>query len=299
MKMRSARSKIRRGFAHYAIINLMNTPTGKGTALITGASSGIGAVFARKLAAQGYNLVLVARREALLRALADELQAKQAVTVEVLPADLGLVDDMRQVEARIAALPDLALLVNNAGFGVIGAFSEVPVERSMEMLMVHDLATLRLTRAALPGMIARRRGGVINTSSTAAFLPLGGNVMYTSTKAFLNSFTQSLAYELEGTGVRVQALCPGFTYTGFHDTPEFAGDDYRARIPKFLWMMADEVVDQSLWALAHGRVIFIPGFKYRLIALAGRMGIMGVASRLANGWLIRSGASKRGSKLAP
>jgi uncharacterized protein len=270
----------------------MNNSSPKGLALVTGASSGIGAVFARKLAAQGYNLVLTARREALLRALADELQAKHALQVEVLPADLGTLDGIRLVEERIASLPELELLVNNAGFGVIGPFSEVPVERSVEMLMVHDQATVRLTRAALPGMIARKHGGVIIVSSTAAFLPLGGNVMYTSTKAFLNAFTQSLAYELEGSGVKVEALCPGFTYTGFHDTPEFAGDDYRARIPKFLWMMADEVVDQSLWALAHGRVIFIPGFKNRLIALAGRMGIMGVASRFANRWLIRNGARR-------
>jgi len=268
----------------------MTTSTNKGTALVTGASSGIGAVFARKLAAQGYHLVLTARRESLLQALADELRVKHAVQVEVLPADLGSLDGIRQVEECIAALPDLELLVNNAGFGVIGAFSQVPVERSVEMLMVHDLATVRLTRAALPGMIARQHGGVIIVSSTAAFLPLGGNVMYTSTKAFLNAFTQSLAYELEGSGVKVEALCPGFTYTGFHDTPEFAGDDYRAGIPKFLWMMADEVVDQSLWALAHGRVIFIPGFKYRLVALAGRLGIMGVASRFANRWLTRAAA---------
>jgi short-subunit dehydrogenase len=179
--------------------------------------------------------------------------------------------------------------VNNAGFGVLGSFSHVPVEKSVEMMMVHDLATVRLTRAALPGMIARQHGGVINVSSVSAFLPLGGNVMYTSTKAFLNSFTQTLAFELQGSGVKVQALCPGFTYTGFHDTPEFEGDDFRARIPKFLWMMADEVVDQSLRALPRGRVIFIPGFKYRLVALAGRMGIMSLASGFANRWLKRAG----------
>jgi short-subunit dehydrogenase len=129
---------------------------------------------------------------------------------------------------------------------------------------------------------------VINVSSTAAFLPLGGNVMYTSTKAFLNMFTQTLAFELKGSGVKVQALCPGFTHTGFHDTPEFKDDDIRARIPKFMWMQADEVVNQSLRALERGRVIFIPGFKNRLLALAGRLGIMSVLSGVVDVWFRRA-----------
>ncbi len=156
------------------------------------------------------------------------------------------------------------------------------------MLMVHDLATVRLTRAALPRIIARGHGGVINVSSTAAFLPLGGNVMYTSTKAFLNTFTQTVAFELKGSGVKVQALCPGFTHTGFHDTPEFKDDDIRARVPKFMWMQADEVVRQSLKALEEGRrVIFIPGFKNRLVALAGRLGMMSLLSGVVDGWFKR------------
>jgi short-subunit dehydrogenase len=265
----------------------MNTQTINGTALVTGASSGIGEVFARRLAARGYDLVLVARREDRLQALASELHDQLRVKASVLAADLGQMDGIRRVEECIVSLPELELLVNNAGFGVIGAFSDVEEEKSVAMLMVHDMATVRLTRAALPGMIARHHGGVINVSSTAAFLPLGGNVMYTSTKAFLNAFTQALAFELRGSRVKVQALCPGFTYTGYHDTPEFQDDDYRARIPKFLWMRADAVVDQSLRALARGQVIFIPGFKNRLAALAGRLGIMSLMSGVVDVWFRR------------
>ena len=242
--------------------------TASATALITGASSGIGAVFARRLASQGYNLVLVARRETPLRNLSDEVQQSFHVTAQVLPADLSHPADVERVEKRISGITDLEILINNAGFGVPGRFTEIELERNVAMIQVHILATMRLCRTALPGMIARRRGSIINVSSIAAFMGSVRNATYSATKAYLNVFSEALQDELKGSGVRVQALCPGLTHTEFHDHPGYG--DYKTRIPEFLWMKAEDVVAESLAAIERGRVICIPGFKNRLIVAAIR-----------------------------
>lgn len=238
------------------------------TVLITGASSGIGAVFARTLASQGYNLVLVARRERLLTSLADEMQEKFHVGVQVFPADLSDPTEVERVAKKIGEIGDLEVLINNAGFGVPGRFAETPPERNVAMIQVHVLATVRLCRAALPGMIARSRGSIINVSSIAAFMPNPRNTTYSATKAYLNVFSETLQDELQGTGIRVQALCPGLTHTEFHDHPGYEG--YKTRIPAFFWMSAEDVVAGSLDALEKGRVICIPGFKNRLIVALAR-----------------------------
>lgn len=231
--------------------------------LVTGASSGIGAAFTRSLASQGYDLVLVARRKERLRSLADEVQQKFNVNAHILSADLSDPADIEQVEKTIGEIGDLEILVNNAGFGVPGRFAEIPPERNIAMIQVHVLATVRLCRAALPGMIARGRGSIINISSIAAFAASPGNATYSATKAYLNVFSEALQDELKGTGVRVQALCPGLTHTEFHDHPGY--EDYKSRIPEFFWMRAEDVVRESLDALKKGRVICIPGFKNRLL----------------------------------
>jgi short-subunit dehydrogenase len=241
-------------------------------ALITGASSGIGTEFARQLAAQQYDLILVARREERLRALAAELRRTHSIRVEVLVADLSNLTDIERVAARISELDILDLLINNAGFGVPGRFADADPAKQLAMLEVHVVACTRLSRSALPGMIARGRGLIINVSSLAAFFPMPGSVAYCSTKAYLNTFSKALQAELRGTGVQVQALCPGFTYTEFHDTPEFVNFS-RSTLPKLFWMKAETVVAASLGAARRGRVICIPGFGYRLIALAGRSGL--------------------------
>ena len=259
----------------------------KGTAFVTGASSGIGEEFARQLAAWGYDLVLVARREERLQSLAEELQAKYGVKAGILFADLTRPQGIRQVETAIKDCPSLQVLVNNAGFGLIGEFSQVETERHLEMISVHVLAPVAFCRAALPGMLAHRQGAIINVSSISAFMPLGGNVTYSATKAYLVTFTQTLAYELKGTGVRVQALCPGFTHTGFHSTPEFLQGGGLKGIPEFMWMAAPEVVRQSLQALGRRRVVFIPGFKNRLVVLASRLGIIGRLRGLIGRWYRR------------
>ena len=245
------------------------------TALITGATSGIGAEFALQLARQGCDLVLVGRREERLRALAAELAQKYAVGTEVLIADLADASGVALVEAKIAALPALDLLVNNAGFGVEGDFAHTALQAHLGMIHVHVVASVRLTYAALPAMLSRRRGAVINVSSVAAFLPYtGGSVTYNATKAYLNMFTQTLSEELRGSGVRVQALCPGFTYTDFHDRPGLE-TFHRSDYPRFIWLSAESVVKTSLDDLRRGRVISVTGFLYKLLAIIGGTPWMG------------------------
>lgn len=241
-------------------------------ALITGASSGLGAEFARQLAAQQYDLILVARREERLRALATELECARSIRAEVLVADLSDPADVERVAARIPELGPLDLLINNAGFGIPLGFAEADPAKQLAMLEVHVAASTRLSRAAVPGMIARGRGLIINVSSMAAFFRMPGSVTYCASKAYLNTFSEVLQAELDGTGVRVQALCPGFTYTEFHDTPEYASF-CRSTIPKLFWLSAQKVVATSLASARRGRVISIPGFQYRVVALLGRSGL--------------------------
>jgi uncharacterized protein len=226
-------------------------------ALVTGASSGIGEVFARRLSESGYSLILVARREDRLRKLAAELRE-----AEVLTADLSIDPGLQKVLARIAAEPELEFLVNNAGFGVQGLFFESPLEAQDKMHRLHIIATERLTHAALRGMVERRKGNIINVSSVAGFLATPYNASYCATKAWINTFTEGLYLELKAahSPVRIQALCPGFTRSEFHDV---AGMD-RDTIPRSLWMSAEAVVETSLRSLERNRLIVIPGWRYRL-----------------------------------
>ena len=239
----------------------------RGRAVITGASAGIGAEFARQLAAAGFDLTLVARREERLRALADELAAAHGIRADVYAADLADDAAVAALGRHLAAADDLVLLVNNAGFGTIGTFAEVPVERTLDMIRVHVLAAVALARAALPGMVARGRGGIVNVSSVAAFFASTGGATYGATKLYLVAFSEALAAELSGTGVAVQALCPGFTLTEFHDVGDYEGFD-RRQIPGAAWMSAEAVVAESLAALGSGRVVVVPGAKYKAIVAA-------------------------------
>jgi hypothetical protein len=252
------------------------------TAFITGASSGIGAAFARSLAAKGYNLVLVARREGRLRTLAEEIEGRFAVRAEVRPADLSSPDQVARLGAEVAALGDLEILVNNAGFGLPAKFFDTEENSILQMIQVHVTAPVRLCRAALSGMLGRRRGAIINVSSVAAFAAMPRTVTYSATKAFLNLFSEGLRQELKGTGVRVQALCPGLTRTEFHTRPGF--EEYQKRIPGFLWMTAEDVVRESLDALDKDRALCIPGSTNRWIAAAlrsrlGALAVQAVAAR--------------------
>lgn len=234
-------------------------------ALITGASAGLGAVFARKLAARGYDLILTARRLDRLQAICTDLSATYCVACEALDADLGDDAGLRRVEERIATCPRLELLVNNAGFGTTSSFTKSQVAPQDQMVRVHILATMRLTHAALQVMVPKRSGAVINVSSVAAFASNPGSVSYSASKAWINRFTEGLDMELKvaDSPVKLQALCPGFTYTEFHDVIHMD----RSRIPKWLWMSADDVVDESLEGLDRGQLIVIPGWRYRLLRM--------------------------------
>jgi short-subunit dehydrogenase len=226
------------------------------TALITGASSGIGETFARKLAARGYDLILVARREERLQKIAGDLAGATA-----LAADLATSEGIAKVENAIVMTQSLELLVNNAGFGTIGRFWTADRAGQERMLDVHIRATMRLTHSALRGMVRRGSGAVVNVSSVAAFGQSAGNVSYCASKAWINSFSEGLDLELREarSPVTVQALCPGFTVTEFHDT---LGVD-RKLIPGWLWMTADRVVEASLRGLERRRVIVVPGWRYK------------------------------------
>ena len=232
-------------------------------AVITGASSGLGEVFARKLAARGYRLLLAARREERLQALASSL----GVANEAMALDLAKEQDLARLAEKIENASDLALLVNNAGFGTKGFFWETDYERQVEMHQLHVMATLRLTRAALPGMVKRNFGAVINVASVAGFFRSPANVSYCSTKTWMNAFTEALHLELQaaGSAVKVQVLCPGFTYTEFHDTMGVS----RNAIPSKMWMPADFVVEQSLRSLDKGKLFVIPGWRYKLLVGIG------------------------------
>lgn len=248
---------------------------GPATAIITGASSGIGAAFARRLAAFGFDLLLIARRQDRLNTLAAELQDRHAITAEVLVADLSRLGDVERVERQIAALDSVGILVNAAGFGTVGDFAAVDLVKHLAMIDVHVVASVRLSYAALPAMLARGQGAIVNVSSIGAFLagPAGrGNVTYCATKAYLLAFSQALFEEVREAGIRVQALCPGFTYTAFHDTPEYAAFD-RSQVPAVLWMSADDVVTASLRALARNQAVCIPGARSQLLVALGRNGL--------------------------
>lgn len=246
-------------------------------ALITGASSGIGEAFARRLAARGSDVVLVARRADRLEDLARELEG-HGQRVEVLAVDLTDPDGVTQVERRlVAADQPVDLLVNNAGFGTTGRFVDLPVERELEMIELNVVALVRLTRAALGPMVARGDGSIVNVSSMAGFQALPRTATYAATKAFVTIFTESVAEEVRGTGVTVQALCPGFTRTEFHGTNNYDV----SRVPKVTWQSPDQVVDASLRGIDHRRVVVVPGALNRLTATVSWLTPRSVVRRVA------------------
>lgn len=234
--------------------------------------------FARKLAAAGHDLVLVARTESRLKELADEIGRVHGVDAEVLAADLSDDDETARVAARVAdAARPVDLLVNNAGFGTFGPFADLPIEGEERGIQVNVVALVKLTRAALPGMIARRTGGIINVSSLASFQAGPWNATYAATKAYVTSFTQAVHEEVRASGVRVVALCPGFTRTEFQERAGVPASS----VPDLLWQEADEVVDAALRDLRRGIAISIPGGLNKAAAVFVQLAPRSVTRRIA------------------
>ena len=247
-------------------------------ALITGASSGIGEAFARRLASEGSDLVIVARRVERLEELAQELRDAHDVDVEVLPADLSAVHDLERVEERLRDPQRwISLLINNAGYGTGGPFWKSPFEREAGQVAVNVVALHRLTHAALGPMVERSRGAIINVSSVAGFQPIAFSTTYSAAKAFVTTFSEALHEELRGTGVRVQALCPGFVHTEFQ---EAAGRD-EPPIPDFAWLDMDLVINSSLSALQRNQALCIPGVGYKALVHTTRVAPRGTVRRVA------------------
>jgi len=268
------------------------TPAAPRTAVVTGATSGIGAVYARWLARFGYDLILVGRREERLNAVANDLSVVYGVQAEVLTADLSTEAGIQKVETYLLEHGGIDFLVNNAGYGVMGKFADVPIDQQIGVINCHVVACTRFCRAVLPGMIARNRGAIVNVASVAAFMPGPDNISYNATKSYLNVLTEGMALELRDTQVRVQSLCPGFTITEFHDRPQLAPYQIRKRIPAWMWMKPEQVVKSSYRALVQRQVVYVPGPLNQVITAISRVGITALAFRTGKA-AIRSLANRK------
>ncbi|HEY0888045.1 MAG TPA: SDR family oxidoreductase [Nocardioides sp.] len=244
---------------------MSHTTARLGTALVTGATAGIGLAFARQLAARGTNLVLVARDADRLKAVAEELTTAHGVAVEVLPADLVDREQLATVEARLAdADRPVDLLVNNAGFGLKKRFLHNTADEETAMTEVLVVAPLRLSHAALGAQAARGHGGVINVGSVASYLPRG---TYSAAKAWINSFTEWAHNEYRPQGVTVMALLPGFTRTEFHERMGVGRDS----APAWMWLDVDDLVREALEDFDKGRAFSIPSARYKALATVARV----------------------------
>jgi short-subunit dehydrogenase len=247
------------------------------TALVTGATAGIGAAFARRLAADGFDLVLLARDTARLEEAADKYRAAHGVEVEVLAADLTAEDSLAAAEHR--ARQGVDLLINNAGFGQRTDFLGTDLSEELAMLRVHCEAVLRLTRAALPGMVERGRGGVVNVASVAAFFPRG---TYSASKAWVVTFSESVRQQVLDSGAHVMALCPGWVRTEFHER----SDMDVSGIPDSLWLEADELVDAAIRDFRKGVPVSVPDIRYKAMVGLGRV----LPRQLAARWSAKAGS---------
>jgi short-subunit dehydrogenase len=242
-----------------------------GIALITGASSGIGEAFATELAAMRHDITLVARREDKLEQLAKDLKDKYSINVNTIIADLSTEQGIEIIEEYITKTPNLDLLINCAGFGLRGDFHNLQKEQISQIIDVHVKASTRFCRAAIPVMRERGYGYIINVSSLAAFFPFKGSAIYVATKIYLVYLSKAIQKEVRKYNIKIQALCPGVTNTGFHYTEAFKDFD-RSTVPKNLWMEPDIVAKKSLKALKNKKVVYIPGFKNKVMGVLTQIG---------------------------
>ena len=240
------------------------------TVLVTGASAGLGLAFARVFATHGFDLVLTARREKRLRAIADELTARYQVAARIVPGDLEDPEAPARIVGTIAADGvRIDALVNNAGYGLPGKYVDTAWDAQARFLQIMVTAYAEMVHRVLPGMVERQYGRIINVSSVAGLVPgTPGHTLYAASKAFLVKFSQSVALETRRHGVHVTAVCPGFTHTEFHDV-NGTREMVAARVPKFMWLDADEVARQGFDAVMAGRLQVVPGLGYKaLVSLA-------------------------------
>lgn len=235
-----------------------------GYALITGGSAGLGEDFAHQLAEKGFTPILVARREKKLNKVCAEIRDKFHLAAEYMIADLSIQGDVKKVKDRVSEIENLDILINNAGFSTRGSFLECDLEDHIKMNKVHMMTPLQLTYAGLKAMKKRGRGAIINVSSLSAFARTKSAAVYAATKSYLKIMTEVLDWENKGDNIRFQALCPGFTYTEFHDVGDFE-DFNRDKIPKAMWMESETVVRKSLRALKRGKVVYVPGTVNKIV----------------------------------
>lgn len=233
-------------------------------AIITGATSGIGAAYAREFARQGYDLILTGRRKEMIERNAEQIRDKYGVKVHILIAELSKEEDVEKVIDFIRE-KKVDVLINNAGFGVTGCYQDTDLTSVLNLAEVNVLVPMRLIHQVLPGMIKRKKGTIINISSEGIYLAVPGNAAYSGVKAFLKTFTEGLSMDLQQTGVKVMAVCPGLTHTDFH---EKLGMDPARQINRGLiqWMSPEKIVMESLKDLKKGRVVSIPGFHTKILA---------------------------------
>lgn len=234
------------------------------TACITGATSGIGAAFAKRLAERGYDLIITGRRKEKIESLSNTLSKENNINVEVIIAELSDGKDLDSLAEKIKKIENLEILVNNAGFAKENFFHEEDFSTHEAMLQVHDLALIKLCHAVLPAMVSQGHGRIINVSSLLAFTPSPTNAIYSASKSFVKLFTESLYLELQGTGVQVQALCPGFTRTDFHEKMGFDKNTFYKDKGMMKAMTPEEVVDISLQYLEKDKVLCVPGGNNKL-----------------------------------
>jgi short-subunit dehydrogenase len=257
----------------------------KSAVVVTGASSGIGEALARRIARDKRNLVLVARRADRLEALAKELAGTHGIEATAIPCDLMQTDGPASLIGELAGRAiEAEWLVNNAGFGTAGPFHELPIERELDEIHLNVTALVALTGLLLPAMVKRRRGAVVNVASVAGMAPMGNTATYAATKAFVIAFSEAIAVELEGTGVHVLCVCPGFTRTEFQETAHFDA----GFVPSFAWMSAEQVADEAVAAVGK-QTVLVNGLLNRVMAMSLRFVPRSLIARATYRTTARSG----------
>ncbi|MBN1216563.1 MAG: SDR family NAD(P)-dependent oxidoreductase [Candidatus Lokiarchaeota archaeon] len=236
-----------------------------GYAIITGAAAGIGAEYAKELYKQGFSLFLIDKRKEKLTKFGEEIGSNKSQIIKTYICDLSLFHEVEQLVYHLSKISNIDILINNAGFSTLGYFENNQIKTSLDMISVHNITPVYLTRTILPKMVTQQRGIIINISSMGAFTPAPQTVIYGATKQFLIGFSKALSFELKDTNIQIQVLCPGITKTDIYSYGDWDNFDFSKVPPKEDWMSAENVVKESLEKLKKGKLIVIPGRINRFI----------------------------------